>query len=73
MGEIDNLTSELQTVRRKLQTDGDRIERDIALPAALLGRGHWCGPADTNSASSDHSRRLLTIASVRILAADCIP
>jgi hypothetical protein len=30
MGEIDNLISELQTLRRKLQTDGDRIERDIA-------------------------------------------
>jgi len=29
MGEIDNLISELQTLRRKIQTDGDRIVRDI--------------------------------------------
>src|SRR5262249_21968369 len=35
MGEIDNLISELQTLRRKLQTDGDRIERDIAKYAEL--------------------------------------
>ena len=35
VGEIDNLISELQTLRRKLQTDGDRIERDIAKHAEL--------------------------------------
>jgi peptidoglycan hydrolase CwlO-like protein len=35
MGEIDSLISELQTLRRKLQTDGDRIERDIAKYAEL--------------------------------------
>jgi hypothetical protein len=35
VGEIDNLISELQTLRRKLQTDGDRIERDIAKYAEL--------------------------------------
>ena len=35
MGEIDNLISELQTLRRKLQTDGDRIQRDIAEYAEL--------------------------------------
>ena len=35
MGEIDNLISELQTLRRKLQTDGDRIERDIMKHAEL--------------------------------------
>jgi hypothetical protein len=28
--EIDHLITELQTLRRKLQTDGDRIQRDIA-------------------------------------------
>jgi hypothetical protein len=35
IGEIDNLISELQTLRRKLQTDGDRIQRDIAQYAEL--------------------------------------
>ena len=35
LSEIDNLISELQTLRRKLQTDGDRIERDIAEHAEL--------------------------------------
>jgi hypothetical protein len=35
MGEIDSLISELQTLRRKLQTDGDRIEWDIAKYAEL--------------------------------------
>jgi hypothetical protein len=30
MGEIDSLISELQMLREKLQTDGERIERDIA-------------------------------------------
>jgi hypothetical protein len=35
MGEIDNLISELQTLRRKLQTDGDRIQRDITKYAEL--------------------------------------
>ena len=35
MGEIDNLISELQTLRRKLQTDGDRIQRDITEHAEL--------------------------------------
>ena len=29
MEEIDQLISELETLRRKLQNDGDRIERDI--------------------------------------------
>ena len=33
--EIDHLIVELQTLRRKLQTDGDRIERDIMQHAAL--------------------------------------
>jgi hypothetical protein len=33
--EIDRLIAELQTLRRKLQTDGDRIERDIMQHAAL--------------------------------------
>ncbi len=35
MGEIDNLIGDLQTLRRKLQTDGDRIQRDIAKHAEL--------------------------------------
>jgi methyl-accepting chemotaxis protein len=35
MGEIDRLISELQTLRRKLQTDGERIQRGIAEYAAL--------------------------------------
>jgi hypothetical protein len=35
MGEIDSLINELQTLRRKLQTDGDRIQRDIAEYAEL--------------------------------------
>ncbi len=35
MGEIDNLISELQTLRKKLQTDGERIQRDIAKHAEL--------------------------------------
>ena len=35
LGEIDSLISELQTLRRKLQADGDRIERDIADYAEL--------------------------------------
>jgi hypothetical protein len=35
IGEIDNLIGELQTLRRKLQTDGDRIQHDIAEYAAL--------------------------------------
>jgi hypothetical protein len=34
-GKIDNLISDLQTLRRKLQTDGDRIQRDIAEHAEL--------------------------------------
>jgi len=34
-GEIDGLLGELQTLRRKLQTDGDRIQRDIAEHAEL--------------------------------------
>ena len=33
--QIDRLIAELQTLRRKLQTDGDRIERDIMQHAAL--------------------------------------
>ena len=35
LSEIDSLISELQTLRRKLQADGDRIERDIASYAEL--------------------------------------
>jgi len=35
LSEIDSLISELQTLRRKLQADGDRIERDIATYAEL--------------------------------------
>ena len=35
VGEIDGLLGELQTLRRKLQTDGDRIHRDIAEHAEL--------------------------------------
>jgi hypothetical protein len=35
MDEIDHLIAELQTLRGKLQTDGDRIERDIMDYAAL--------------------------------------
>jgi hypothetical protein len=30
IGEIDSLMSELQTLRRKLQIDGERIQSDIA-------------------------------------------
>jgi ABC-type transporter Mla subunit MlaD len=33
--EIDRLIAELQTLRRKLKTEGDRIERDIMEHAAL--------------------------------------
>ena len=35
MREIDNLVDELQTLRRRLLTDNDRIQRDIAKYAAL--------------------------------------
>jgi hypothetical protein len=35
MDEIDSLIAELQTLRRKLQTDGKRIERDITEHAGL--------------------------------------
>jgi hypothetical protein len=35
VGEIDGLLSELQTLRRKLQTDGNRIQRDIVEHAEL--------------------------------------
>ena len=35
VGEIDGLLGELQTLRTKLQTDGDRIQRDIAEHAEL--------------------------------------
>ena len=35
IGEIDSLISELKTLGRKLQTDGDRIQRDIAEHAEL--------------------------------------
>jgi hypothetical protein len=38
LSEIDSLISELQTLRRKLQADGDRIERDIANYAELSHR-----------------------------------
>jgi hypothetical protein len=34
-GKIDNLISDLQTLRKKLQTDGDRIQRDITEYAEL--------------------------------------
>src|SRR5262249_4541754 len=37
-GEIDNLIRELQTLRRKLQTDGDRIRHDIMEYAELSQR-----------------------------------
>jgi hypothetical protein len=33
--EIDTLIAELQTLRRKLQSDGDRIQRDITKHAEL--------------------------------------
>ena len=33
--EIENLVGELQTLRRKLQTDGNRIQRDIEQYAEL--------------------------------------
>src|SRR5215472_16572242 len=51
--------------------DSSRLDRQsghrhVGIPA-LVRRGYWCGPADTNSALSDHSHRLVTIASVRIL------
>jgi hypothetical protein len=35
IGEIDNLITELQMVRRKLSTDGERIQSDIAKHAEL--------------------------------------
>jgi hypothetical protein len=35
MGEIESLIFELKTVHKKLQTDGDRIQRDIAEHADL--------------------------------------
>jgi hypothetical protein len=35
IGEIDSLIAELKTVHKKLQTDGDRIQRDIAEHAEL--------------------------------------
>jgi hypothetical protein len=35
VGEVDGILSELQTLRRKLQTDGDRIQRDIVIHAEL--------------------------------------
>ena len=35
MGEIDSLIVELKTLHKKLQTDGDRIQRDIAEHAEL--------------------------------------
>ena len=35
ISEVDNLIGELQTLRKKLQTDGDRIQRDIANYAEL--------------------------------------
>ena len=34
-GEMDSLIGELQRLRRKLQTDGDRIQRDIEEYATL--------------------------------------
>src|SRR5215472_10727715 len=35
IGEIDSLIVELRTLHKKLQTDGDRIQRDIAEHAEL--------------------------------------
>jgi hypothetical protein len=35
IGEIDSLIAELKTLHKKLQTDGDRIQRDIAEHAEL--------------------------------------
>ena len=35
MDEIDSLIAELKTLHKKLQTDGDRIQRDIAEHAEL--------------------------------------
>jgi len=35
IGEIDSLILELKTLHKKLQTDGDRIQRDIAEHAEL--------------------------------------
>jgi hypothetical protein len=35
ISEVDSLIGELQTLRRKLQTEGDRIQRDIAGYAEL--------------------------------------
>ncbi len=35
IGEIDSLIVELKTLHEKLQTDGDRIQRDIAEHAEL--------------------------------------
>ena len=35
MGEIESLIVELKTVHKKLQTDGDRIQREIAEHAEL--------------------------------------
>ena len=35
MGEIESLIVELKTLHKKLQTDGDRIQRDIAEHADL--------------------------------------
>ena len=35
VGEVDGILSELQMLRRKLQTDGDRIQRDIVIHAEL--------------------------------------
>jgi chemotaxis protein histidine kinase CheA len=35
ISEVDNLIGELQTLRRRLQADGDRIQRDIAKYAEL--------------------------------------
>ena len=35
IGEIDSLIVELKTLHKKLQTDGDRIQRDIAQHAEL--------------------------------------
>jgi hypothetical protein len=35
IGEVDSLIVELKTLHKKLQTDGDRIQRDIAEHAEL--------------------------------------
>ena len=40
MGEIESLIVELKTLHKKLQTDGDRIQRDIVEHAELEPAGN---------------------------------